>query len=172
MTIPGQCVRRDYGPVQLADYLRACWPDLRGSVDRARHFDLLPEPDRARGRWSAALAEEIRGRWPEIAAASKCIGAYGLKERGWTESMIRDLLGEPDLYADNPHYKTAAPMRLWRLQRAEAAEAAPKFAAARKRAERQCAAATKAAETRAVFKALAGSKPVAVRLSDGSVKAL
>jgi hypothetical protein len=172
VSAPGQCARRDYGPVQLADYLRACWPDLRGSVGRARTFGLLPEPDRARGRWSAALAEEIRARWPEIITAARCIGAPGLKERGWTESMIRDLLGEPDLYVDNPHYKTAAPMRLWRLQRAEAVEATPGFAAARERGERQCAAAAKAAETRAVFKALAGSKPVTVRLSDGSVRTL
>jgi hypothetical protein len=169
---PGQRARRDYGPVQLADYLRVCWPDARGSVGRARHFGLLPEPDRARGRWSANLAEEIRSRWPEIAAAARCIGAAGLKERGWTESMIRDLLGEPDLYADNPHCRSAAPMRLWRLQRAEAAEAAPGFAAARERGERQCAAAAKAAETRAVWRALAGSGPVTVRLPDGTVRTL
>jgi hypothetical protein len=169
---PSQRARRDYGPVQLADYLRTCWPDVRGSVDRARHFGLLPEPDRARERWSAALAEEIRGQWPEIAAAAKCIAAPGLKDRGWTESMIRDLLGDPDLYADNPHYKTAAPMRLWRLQRVEAAEAAPGFAAARERGERQCAAAAKAAGTRAVWRALAGSGPVTVRLPDGSVRTL
>ena len=148
--------RRDYGPVQLADYLRGCWPDLHGSVDRARHFGLLPEPDRARGRWSAALVEDIRARWPEIATAAKCVGAYGLKERGWTESMIRDLLGEPDLMVDNPHYKSAAPMRLWRLQRAEAIEASPEFAARRERAERQCAAAGKAAETRKIFNTLKG----------------
>lgn len=173
MSTTGQCARRDYGPVQLGNYLRACWPDTYGSVDRARTFGLLPEPDRGGGRrWSAAVAEQIRGRWPEIAAASRCIGAYGLKERGWTESMIRDLLGEPDLYADNPHYNTAAPMRLWRVQRAEAAEAAPEFTAARERAARQCAAAARAAETRAVFKALAGSKPVTVRLSDGTVRTL
>ena len=164
--------RRDYGPVQLADYLRACWPDTFGSVDNARHFGLLPPPDRARGRWSAALAEQIRARWPETAAAAKCIGAYGLKDRGWTESMIRDLLGEPDLRVDNPHYKTAAPMRLWRLQRAEAVEPTPEFATARERAERQCAAAAKAAETRAIWRALAGTRPVTVRLSDGSTRTL
>ena len=148
--------RRDYGPVQLANYLRACWPEAKGSVDRALFFGLLPGPDRARGRWSAALAEEVRSRWPEIAAAAGCIGAPGLKERGWTESMIRSLLGKPDLYADNPYYKSAAPMRLWRLRRAEVIEGTPEFAAARERAERRCAAAAKAAETRAVFKALAG----------------
>lgn len=27
-----------------------------------------------------------------------------LKARGWTATMIDDLLGEPDHYADNPHY--------------------------------------------------------------------
>ena len=45
--------------------------------------------------------EQIRARWPEIAAAVECIGAPGLKARGWTEAMIRDLLGEPDLLTDN-----------------------------------------------------------------------
>jgi hypothetical protein len=94
----GDTARRDYGPVQLAEYLRACWPDIRGSVDRARFFGLLPQPDRGGSkRWSAPLAEEIRARWPEIAAAAKCIGAPGLTGRGWTEAMIRDLLGDPDL---------------------------------------------------------------------------
>jgi hypothetical protein len=149
--------RRDYGPVQLADYLRACWPEVRGSVGRARFFGLLPEPDRARGRWSAVLAEQIRARWPEIAAAARCIGAAGLKGRGWTEAMIRDLLGDPDLSVGNPHYKSAAPMRLWRLQKAEAAEAAPEFAARKERAARQCAAAGKAAGTRKLWKALGGA---------------
>jgi hypothetical protein len=144
--------RRDYGPRQLADYLGAFY----GKVDRARDFGLLPEPDRARGRWSAAAAEEIRARWPEIAPAVECIGAPGLKARGWTEAMIRDLLGKPDLEVDNPHYKSAAPMRLWRLQRAEAAEATPEFASHRERAERQRAAAGKAAETRKIWKALGG----------------
>jgi len=145
--------RRDYGPRQLADYLGA----LYGRLDNARFFGLLPEPDRARGRWSAGLAEQIGARWPEIDAAAECIGATGLRERGWTEAMIKDLLGDPDVYADNPHYKSAAPMRLWRLQKAEAAEALPEFASRRERAERQCAAAAKAAGTRRIWKALGGA---------------
>jgi hypothetical protein len=142
--------RRDYGPVQLAEYLGA------PSISNARYFGLLPEPDRARGRWSAKLADEIHARWPEIAAASKCIGAHGLRGRGWTAAMIRDLLGEPDRLVDNPHYKSAAPWRLWRLQRAEAVEATPEFAQRRERAERQCAGAAKAAGTRKLWKALGG----------------
>lgn len=144
--------RRDYGPRQLADYLGAFY----GQVDRARDFGLLPEPDRSGGRWSAAAAEEIRGRWPEIRAAVECIGAPGLKRRGWTEAMIRDLLGEPDVLADNPHYKSAAPRRLWLLRKVEAAEAAPEFAQRREQAARQCATAAKAAETRKLWKALGG----------------
>ncbi len=144
--------------MQLADYLRACWPDVKGSVNRARFFGLLPQPDRGGGkRWSAAAAEDIRARWPEIATAARCIGAPGLKERGWTEAMIRALLGKPDLRVDNPNYSSAAPMRLWRLQRAEAAEATAEFTAAKARAERACAAAGKAAETRKIWKALGGA---------------
>jgi hypothetical protein len=148
---------RDYGALQLADYLIGCYGrPLSASLSRARYFGLLPEPDRGGGRrWSAALAEEIRARWPEIEAAARCIGAVGLKERGWTESMIRDLLGRPDLRVDNPYYKSAAPMRLWRLQRAEAIEASPEFTARRERAERQCAAARRGAELRMTFRALA-----------------
>jgi hypothetical protein len=43
------------------------------------------------------------------------------------------------------------------LQKAEAAEAAPEFAARRERAIRQCAAASKAAETKRIWKALGGA---------------
>jgi len=147
--------RRDYGPVQLADYLRQVYEHV--NVEAARELGLLPEPDRGGGRrWSAAVAEQIRGRWLEIAAAARCIGAAGLKKRGWTEAMIRDLLGEPDRYVRNPHYSSAGPMRLWRLQRVEAAEAAPGFLVRKERADRRCAGASKAAETRKVWRALGG----------------
>lgn len=145
-------LRRDYGPRQLADYLGAFY----GQVDRARSFGLIPEPDRSGGRWSAAAAEKIRSRWPEIKAAVECVGAPGLRHRGWTEAMIRDLLGEPDVLTANPHYKTAAPRRLWRLQKVEAAEASPEFTRRREQAARQCASAAKAAETRRIWKALGG----------------
>lgn len=46
-----------------------------------------------------------------------------LKERGWTPAKIRDWLGPPDQTAKNPIYSTAAPMRLYNLERIEAAEA-------------------------------------------------
>ncbi len=146
-------VRRSaYGPVQLAEYLGAPYT----YVDRARDFGLIPQPDRSGRRWSAALAEDIRTRWPDIQAAVECVGAVGLKERGWTEAMIRDLLGKPDTLRDNPHYKSAAPMRLWRLQRVEAVEATPEFAQRRERATGQRVAAAKAVQTKQLWKLLGG----------------
>lgn len=51
-----------------------------------------------------------------------------LKERGWTATMIDDLLGEPDDYADNPHYKSAAPCKLYDLGRVTKAEATAEYA--------------------------------------------
>ncbi len=149
-------VRRSaYGPVQLAEYLGAPYVH----VDRARDFGLITEPDRSGRRWSAALAEEIRARWPETAAAVECVGAVGLKERGWTEAMIRDLLGKPDALRDNPYYKSADPMRLWRLQRVEAVEATPEFAQRQARAAGQRAAAAKAVQTKKLWKLLGGLPP-------------
>ena len=146
--------RRDYGPRQLADYLGA----FPGQVDRARLLGLLPEPDRRGGRWSAAAAAgKVRDHWPQIAAAAECVGAVRLRERDWTEAMIRDLLGPPDLTTDNPHCKTAAPMRLWRLQKVEAIEASQEFTQLRQRAARRCAAAARGAETRRIWKALGGA---------------
>ena len=52
----------------------------------------------------------------------------GLKQRGWTAAMIRDHLGEPDALAANPHYRSAAPMRLYRRERVEEAEQSEGFA--------------------------------------------
>ena len=40
-----------------------------------------------------------------------------ISERGWTKGLINELLGEPDVFLDNPHYKSAAPMRLYFLDR-------------------------------------------------------
>jgi hypothetical protein len=38
-----------------------------------------------------------------------------LRERGWTDAGILRYLGDPDRVAPNPHYRRAAPMRLYRL---------------------------------------------------------
>ena len=43
-------------------------------------------------------------------------------ERGWTDCTIRRILGEPDKYARNPHYRNAAPMHLYLIKRVDEAE--------------------------------------------------
>lgn len=61
-----------------------------------------------------------------------------VKSRGWTEAMVREVLGEPDATAPNPHYRSAgAPMRLYYLDRVIAAESTDEFAAAKAKADRR-----------------------------------
>ena len=50
-----------------------------------------------------------------------------LKERGWTESLVRKLLGDPDEKACNPHYICAAPQRLYLRTRVKKVEASSIF---------------------------------------------
>jgi hypothetical protein len=45
-----------------------------------------------------------------------------LKQRGWTEALVEKFLGPPDATRPNPHYKSAAPMRLYAATRVEAME--------------------------------------------------
>ena len=65
MTAP-QWARRDYGPVQLADHLGLA----RWQLDRALADGLIPGPDRARGRWSAAIADAALAGIGAIRAAA------------------------------------------------------------------------------------------------------
>lgn len=65
-----------------------------------------------------------------------------MKERGWTTSMIKRLLGEPDAFATNPNYRSGHPMRLYDLSRIEAAEASDAFAALQQKAKKRSASAT------------------------------
>jgi hypothetical protein len=72
----------------------------------------------------------------------------GLRGRGWTDAMIRDYLSEPDATRPNPRFWSAAPMKLYLTERAEAAEAQPDWA------ERK----TRGAIRRAAGVAVAGRK--------------
>jgi hypothetical protein len=56
------------------------------------------------------------------------LSVQGILERGWTRTMVDDLLGEPDEYWDNPYYRSAAPCRMYLRTRLEATEATPEFA--------------------------------------------
>ncbi len=67
-----------------------------------------------------------------------------LKGRGWSPSLIREVLGDPDRKVPNPHYGTGPKMKLWEQSRVIEAEASELFASYQRRrgaAEREKAAA-------------------------------
>lgn len=84
------------------------------------------------------------------------VSLAGLKARGWTPALIATFLGAPDLVRDNPHYKSAAPMRLYALARVEEVEASDAYrqavaaGAARRQGARQAAQTKRAALLAAV----------------------
>jgi hypothetical protein len=45
-----------------------------------------------------------------------------LKDRAWTQALVKKFLDPPDATCPNPHYKSAAPMWLYRASRVEVAE--------------------------------------------------
>jgi hypothetical protein len=55
------------------------------------------------------------------------ISVAGLKARDWTPGTIKTFLGEPDRLATNPHYATAAKMRLYERCRVEDVEKTPSW---------------------------------------------
>lgn len=50
-----------------------------------------------------------------------------LLERGWSKKLVNDLLGEPDDFSVNPHYRTGPPVRRYLSSRVMAAESSPQF---------------------------------------------
>jgi hypothetical protein len=76
------------------------------------------------------------------------LSVSALKARGWTDTLIRDFLGPPDHTRPHPHYRSAAPMRLYARSRVEAVEASAAWAHVQDRAGRRKAAAAKAVQTK------------------------
>ena len=60
---------------------------------------------------------------------TKLVSLSTVKARGWSAGLIAKLLGNPDDFATNPHYRSGPMMRLYDLARVEAAEADPAFQA-------------------------------------------
>ncbi|SDN89894.1 hypothetical protein SAMN04487981_107211 [Streptomyces sp. cf386] len=73
------------------------------------------------------------------------LSAAGLRARGWTPAMIRQLLGDPDLLRPHPHFRPAPQTRLYGIERVEAAEHSEEFRGASAAAARRSAAARAAA---------------------------
>jgi hypothetical protein len=59
---------------------------------------------------------------PESAKASGYITLSRVLGRGWSKGQVEAILGEPDALPRNPHYRKAAPMRLYTKVRVLQAE--------------------------------------------------
>jgi len=76
------------------------------------------------------------------------ISKSGLKRRGWTEKAISTFVPDCDKEAINPQFKTASPMKLYRLSRVEEIEEAEQFNAFMQKSALRKNAATKAVGTK------------------------
>ncbi|MFF8836999.1 hypothetical protein [Streptomyces sp. NPDC015130] len=92
----------------------------------------------------------------------------GVRRRGWTDAMIRDLLGSPDVQGRDPRRWSLAPVRLYLLVRVETVERTAEFAAASLLSKARSAAAGLYAERRraAVLTAIRAA-PIDVPLLPG-----
>ncbi|WP_411111055.1 hypothetical protein [Streptomyces sp. c-19] len=72
----------------------------------------------------------------------------GVRRRGWTDTMMRDLLGTPDLQGRDPRRWSLSPLRLYLLARVETVERTPEFAETSALAPARSAAAVAYAERR------------------------
>ena len=77
------------------------------------------------------------------------ISASGLKgKRDWTDGLIEQFLPEPDETARNPHFRSAAPMRLYLLERVLEIEESEQWLVAFAVAQSRRASAKKGTETK------------------------
>ena len=80
--------------------------DVR-KLERSDDFKML---------WQTEKQKKTEAR-KAVREKEKITQARLISERGWTKGLISELLGEPDVFVDNPHYKSAPPMRLYFLDR-------------------------------------------------------
>ena len=96
------------------------------------HAHNLPISRPKLSRWGSAVAySESAVLMTLDQSNTECLSAPELRERGWTESLIKRFLKDPDKLVKNPHYSSAAPMRLYLKRRIEKAEGKQMFAEAK-----------------------------------------
>src|SRR5436305_7093414 len=76
----------------------------------------------------------IYKRQPGTSDAPKMLSLKDLKDRGWTEVLVKQFLGVPDALKPNPNYRQAAPMQLYSPARIEQAESQAQWQQAKARA--------------------------------------
>jgi len=69
-----------------------------------------------------------------------------IKARGWTDSMIKKLLGEHDTEKDNPYYRSGSPMKMYLFDRVFYAEKTEEFAILKEKSKKRVLAGKNAAE--------------------------
>jgi hypothetical protein len=79
---------------------------------------------------------------------TKMVALRELREQGWTDLLVKQFLPIPDDVRPNPHYPTAAPMKLYARRRIEAIEATKDFKKAKREASKRQGASRKAVETK------------------------
>ena len=115
----------------------------------SRPLSVAPAADCGEGLLDGRLAA-LQPTLPGLRPAG-FLAVSDLLRRGWTDAMIRDLLGAADATARNPHCAHSHPMRLYAASRVRSSECAPSFrerldSANRKRAAGKAAAHRRSAE--------------------------
>ncbi|MES5822877.1 hypothetical protein [Streptomyces sp. RG80] len=73
----------------------------------------------------------VRGEYEED--GRRYVSLAGLRLRGWTTGgLVHRLLGPPDRLSVDPRARAAPPVRLYRLERVEAAEQSHEFRSGRR----------------------------------------
>lgn len=88
-----------------------------------------PPPGWDRGRRAVAVGNIMN---PDDEATAQKRGGYSrraLIARGWTDSMIDEVLGWADFLCPNPYYPSGAQMKLYTLERVRRAETKDAFRA-------------------------------------------
>ncbi len=57
----------------------------------------------------------------------KLLAKSQVLDRGWTDTLVKKFLPDPDEIKPNPIYKSAAPMKLYKLERVEVVETTDQF---------------------------------------------
>ncbi|APE24866.1 MULTISPECIES: hypothetical protein [Streptomyces] len=86
----------------------------------------------------------------------------GVRRRGWTDTMVRDLLGTPDVQGRDPRRWSLTPLRLYLLARVETVERTPEFADTSASPARSAAAVAYAGRRRAAVLAAIRAEPIEV----------
>lgn len=90
-----------------------------------------------------------------------------LKERGWTETLVKQFLGPADASVPNPVMASAPPMRLWNLERIKACEATQAFQEALEQSAKRKDAAQRGVQTKtALTLKLAQEMPINLKKID------